>query len=106
MLTPDPKQRTSILIIDDDRQIVNLLSQLLDDRFECRAVSSAEEALAVLNTANFPLIISDIDMGRLSGLDLIPLVHSRTPDTVMVMISGHQTIEMPIEAMRAGAFDY
>src|SRR5450432_111651 len=99
MLTPDTSERAAILIIDDDEQIVDLLSRLLGDTYDCRTVSSAEDALAVLETGSFALILSDIDMGCISGFDLIPLVHRETPETVVVMISGHQTIETAIEAM-------
>jgi len=66
----------------------------------------SEEALALLGTESFNLVISDINMGGISGLELIPRVLEQTPDTVVVMISGQQTIDYAIESMRAGAFDY
>jgi diguanylate cyclase (GGDEF)-like protein len=98
--------RPNILLIDDDEQIRNLLSDLLAHEHECAAAGSAEEALALLKTTNFALVISDINMGDISGLELVPLVHREAPDTVVVVISAQQTIETAIEAMRAGAFDY
>ena len=98
--------KPSILIIDDDEQIRSLLKELLSGRFDCVDVGSAEEALSVLEVMRFDLVISDIQMGGLSGLDLVPRVLERTPGTVVVMISGQQTIESAIEAMRVGAFDY
>jgi diguanylate cyclase (GGDEF)-like protein len=98
--------KPGILIIDDDEQIRSLLSDLLSVDHDCTTVGSAEEALAILKCINFDLIISDINMGGISGLDLVPLVLERTPDTVVVMISGQQTVDSAIEAMRAGAFDY
>ena len=94
-----------ILIIDDDDQIRNLLEETLSE-YDCTTAASAEEALSVLATRDFNLVISDINMGGISGLDLIPQVHRRSADTVVVMISGQQTIETAIAAMRAGAFDY
>src|SRR5260370_15260302 len=98
--------KPSILIIDDETQIRSLLKELLSGRFDCVDVGSAEEALSVLGTMSFELVISDIQMGGLSGLDLVPRVLERAPETVVVMISGQQTIESAIEAMRVGAFDY
>ena len=98
--------KPSILIIDDDEQIRSLLKELLSGRFDCVDVGSAEEALSVLGARRFNLVISDIQMGGLSGLDLVPRVLERAPETVVVMISGQQTIESAIEAMRVGAFDY
>jgi len=99
-------QKPVILIIDDDDQIRSLLRELLKTEYECVDVSSAEEALEVLKTINFDLVISDIQMGGISGLDLVPRVLKDTPDTVVVMISGQQTVDSAIEAMRVGAFDY
>jgi diguanylate cyclase (GGDEF)-like protein len=100
------REKPNVLIIDDDEQIRNLLKDLLSPTINCATVGSAEEALTILNSINFNLVISDINMGGISGLDLVPLVLEKTPDTVVLMISGQQTIDSAIEAMRAGAFDY
>jgi len=105
MTVPDAED-SRILIIDDDDQIRRLLAEILSTTYQCSVASSAEEALAALEVDNFDLVISDINMGGMSGLDLVPHVLRRTPDAAVVMISGEQTIESAIEAMRAGAFDY
>jgi diguanylate cyclase (GGDEF)-like protein len=104
-MTTAAQQRPSILIIDDDEQIRQLLSTLLEDN-HCVAARSAEEAIGVLKSIRFDLVISDINMDGISGLELVPYVLKESPETVVVMISGQQTIETAIEAMRAGAFDY
>jgi diguanylate cyclase (GGDEF)-like protein len=105
-MTESSKQKPAILIIDDDEQIRKLLTQLLSAENECTGVASAEEALAILHTTNFELVISDINMSGISGLDLVPRVLAIDSDSVVVMISGQQTIDYAIEAMRVGAFDY
>ncbi|HEY2963964.1 MAG TPA: EAL domain-containing protein [Pyrinomonadaceae bacterium] len=99
-----PKQK--LLIIDDEEQIRSLLIDLLGDAYDCREAASAEDALTALQKETFDLVISDIDMGGMSGLELVPRVHSLSPDTVVVMISGNQDIEFAIRALRVGAFDY
>lgn len=99
-------QKASILIIDDEEAIRNLMVALLSETYDCCVASSAEEALTELDRKSFDLVLSDIDMGGMSGLDLVPRVHSISPDTVVLMISGHNEIETAIKAMRAGAFDY
>lgn len=99
------KQQPSILIIDDDDQIRRLLVMLLAN-YHCVTASSAEEAIGVLKAIKFALVISDINMGGISGLDLVPYVLKETPETVVVMMSGQQTIDTAIQAMRVGAFDY
>ena len=98
--------KPKLLIIDDEEQIRHLLIDLLGTTYDCCDAGSAEEALAALSEQAFDLVISDIDMGRMSGLELVPKVHSIAPDTVVMMISGNQDIEFAIKAMRVGAFDY
>jgi diguanylate cyclase (GGDEF)-like protein len=105
-MEPTEVVRPQLLIIDDEEQIRNLLTDLLGSLYDCCTASSAEEALAALSERTFDLVISDIDMGRMSGLELVPRVHSLSPDTVVVMISGNQDIEFAIQALRVGAFDY
>src|SRR5829696_8558363 len=99
-------QKPRVLIIDDEEQIRNLLIDVLGDSYQCSDAGSAEEALAALAEFTPDLVISDIDMGGMSGLELVPLVHSLSPDTVVVMVSGNQDIEFAIKALRVGAFDY
>ncbi len=98
--------QTTILIIDDEEQIRNLLVAVLGNFYSCRSADSAEEALTALKDHAFDLVISDIDMGGMSGIELVPRLHSISPDTVVLMISGNQNIETAIKAMRVGAFDY
>src|ERR1051326_2059854 len=105
-MEPRETHTHSLLIIDDEAQIRRLLLDLFCDIYDCSEASSAEEALNALSEQTFDLILSDIDMGQMSGLELVPRIHALTPDTVVVMISGNQDIDFAIRAMRAGAFDY
>ncbi|MEA2206244.1 MAG: hypothetical protein QOE77_3020 [Blastocatellia bacterium] len=98
--------RAKILVIDDDDQIRHLLLEIFREEYDCREVGSAEDALLVLAEETFDLVISDINMGGISGLEMVPRVLKHAPDTVVVMISGQQTIDSAVEAMRVGAFDY
>jgi len=79
---------------------------MLDLDYDCVTVGSAEEAIELLKVIKFELVISDINLGGISGLDLVPYIVKETPETVVVMISGQHTIDAAIQAMRAGAFDY
>ncbi len=100
------ENRPRILIIDDDEQIRLLLTRLLASQNNCTAVESAENALALLDEHSFNLIISDINMPGISGLELVPAILQKHADAVVIMVSGEQTIDSAIEAMRVGAFDY
>src|SRR2546426_4480773 len=99
-------ESSRVLIVDDEREITEILSDLFSDRHKCEMAGSAEEALVHLRECEFPLVISDITMPGMSGLEMIPHVRERSPRTVVVMISGMQTVESAIEALRLGAFDY
>ena len=105
-MNPQQYKKSKLLIIDDEFQIRSLLVDLLGPVYDCSEASSAEDALKALSHETFDLVISDIDMGGMSGLELVPRVHSIAPDTVVVMISGNQDIEFAINALRVGAFDY
>ena len=100
------EQKTRVLIVDDDREIVSILHDFLSRSYDCIAVTSAADALAALASASFDLIMSDISMPQMSGLEMIPHIATLAPESVVVMISGQRMIESAIEAMRAGAFDY
>src|SRR5262245_31714806 len=95
-----------ILIVDDELEITEILADLLGKDHECYKAGSAEQALVNLRQANFELVISDITMPGMSGLEMIPHIKELSPNTVVVMISGMQTVESAIGALRLGAFDY
>jgi response regulator RpfG family c-di-GMP phosphodiesterase len=105
-MSEHPMGKTSLLIADDEVEIRNVLQDCLCGTYECTAVGSAEEALALLETREFDLILSDIMMEGMSGLEMVPRVLASRPQTVIIMISGMQTIESAIESLRVGAFDY
>jgi response regulator RpfG family c-di-GMP phosphodiesterase len=98
--------RARLLIVDDDACVRSVLEDFLNLEYECCVAASAEEALALLRAGEFQLVLSDITMERMTGLELIPHVRSLAPDALIIMVSGSQDIECAIEAMRAGAFDY
>jgi response regulator RpfG family c-di-GMP phosphodiesterase len=103
---PASDERACILIADDEQEIRNVLYELLSGDYDCQLVASAEAALARLRTMRFDVVVSDINMEGMSGLEMIPHVAEIAPDAVVVMVSGAQTVESAIEALRAGAFDY
>jgi diguanylate cyclase (GGDEF)-like protein len=100
------KKTPRVLIIDDDEHMRGLLLNILSENYDCSEAESAEQALIALAGSQFDLVISDIQMGGMSGLELVPHVHSIAPDCVVLMVSGENGIESAIAAMRAGAFDY
>jgi response regulator RpfG family c-di-GMP phosphodiesterase len=98
--------RSRILIVDDEAEITAILADLFEDKYDCTTAGSAEEALRLLAAKDYELVVSDITMPGMSGLDMIPHVRNSWPNSVVVMISGMQTVESAIDALRLGAFDY
>ncbi|HEY3139232.1 MAG TPA: HD domain-containing phosphohydrolase [Blastocatellia bacterium] len=96
----------SILIVDDDEAICNLLRACLEPTYCCAAAGSADEAISLLEAGSFKLVMSDIKMPGRSGLELCEYVQENSPRTVVIMISGMTDIQCSIGAMRRGAFDY
>src|SRR5712692_10590847 len=89
-----------LLIVDDEVEVRSVLHDLLCGTYECGQAASAEDALTQLRENDYELVISDITMSGMSGLEMIPHVKVISPDTVIVMISGMQTIESAINALR------
>ena len=66
----EPREgKPRILLVDDEQEVRSLLGELLRDSYECEQASSAEDALEVLKTSEFDLVLSDIQMGGMSGLE-------------------------------------
>ena len=99
-------ERSRILIVDDEPEITAILSDLFAAKYYSTSAASAEEALEVLTKNEYELVVSDITMPGMSGLEMIPHVRNMSPNAVVVMISGMQTVESAIDALRLGAFDY
>jgi response regulator RpfG family c-di-GMP phosphodiesterase len=102
----DITRKPRLLIVDDEAEVRGVLNDLLSESYECTEAPSAETALDRLRGDDYQLVISDITMSGMSGLEMIPHVKAIAPDTVIVMISGMQTIESAINALRLGAYDY
>jgi signal transduction histidine kinase len=99
-----PYQR--ILIVDDEESIRHLFSCSLGARYHCTTAASVEEALAELARASYALVLSDVNMPGLSGIELLRKIIERYPDTAVIMISGVDRSQRVLDAVRLGAFDY
>jgi cyclic di-GMP phosphodiesterase len=103
---PSLYQTARILIIDDEPNVLSVLYSLLSEQYECKTASSADEALEYLKQGYYDLVLSDIMMPGMSGLELLEEITLLRRDIVVVLISGNLNIQSAIEAMRRGAFDY
>lgn len=102
----ESSKRPTILVVDDEPSVRNLIVAIISDKYSCTTASNAEEALELLKHNTYDLVISDINLGGMSGIALIQHIADSAPETVVLMVSGDQTIDSPIEAIRGGAYDY
>ncbi len=99
--------REEILIVDDEPQMLIALQETLKRQaFRITAAASGTEALVRLGENAYDLVITDMRMPNVSGLDLLRRVKSTTPQTPVVLLTAYGTIQNAVEAMRHGAFDY
>ncbi len=98
---------SKILVVDDERSIRNTLKDILEnEKFEVVLAEDGIEALDKLELGPFDVILCDIKMPRMDGIELLDKIKEREPDAVVVMISGHGTIDTAVEAIKKGAFDF
>ncbi|MFN5356102.1 MAG: sigma-54-dependent transcriptional regulator [Bacteroidota bacterium] len=96
-----------ILVIDDEKSIRNTLREILEfEGHEIQDAADGAEGLKKIESERFDLILSDIKMPKIDGLELLERSLELQSDTPVVMISGHGTIETAVEAIKKGAFDF
>lgn len=96
-----------ILIVDDESVIQELLSSFLTEKgYRTTAVGSAEEAVARLADTDYDVVLCDIRLPGKDGLLLLNEIKHIMPETEVIMITGHASMESSIEAVRMGAYDY
>src|SRR6202158_6241449 len=97
----------SILIVDDEQGIREALSSILtDEGYEALAVSSGEECLSLLEERSVDLVLLDVWLDGIDGLDTLERIRKNGVDAMVVMISGHGSIKTPLRATKLGAFDF
>ncbi len=98
---------TKILVVDDELIMRESLGDWLDrDGHEVETAVSGEEALEKVKTSHFDILLVDLKMEGMSGLEVLKEVKERDPDTAVVMITAYGSISTAIEAMKDGAYDY
>ena len=97
----------SILVVDDERAIGIAIQRLLQRRgYDVQTALSAEEALETLATTVPQLVITDLNLKKLSGMDLLRRVREQSPETAVIMITAYGSERTAVEAMKLGAADY
>lgn len=96
-----------ILVLDDEPIVGNRLRPALaKSGYDVTAVTSGAEALRLIDETQFDIVVTDIRMEGIDGLDVLRHVRARSPRTLVIMITGFATVEVAREALTMGAFDF
>ena len=97
----------AILIIDDEKAIRNVLKEILiNEGYTIDEAIDGEEGLKKFTSGSYDLVLCDIKMPKLDGLEFLQKVIDTLSETPVIMISGHGNIETAVDAVKKGAFDY
>ena len=101
-------KKANVLIVDDDESITDLLSAGLEENegYHCLAVTTGEDALERLFRNNIDLMLLDLRLPGISGMDVLGDVRLAYPDTPVIVITGVGDVQTAVEAMKLGAADY
>jgi two-component system, NtrC family, response regulator AtoC len=104
MMLPERKQ---ILVVDDEPNLRRVLSaQLARDGYDVHTAEDGEQALLILQEHHIDLVITDLKMPKLDGMELLRRALELDPELPVVMITAHGTVDNAVEALKTGAFDY
>ncbi|MCC6850269.1 MAG: response regulator [Deltaproteobacteria bacterium] len=96
-----------VLVVDDNRDMAAGIAMLLEeDGFEAQVAYSGRSALAALEKREFALVLSDVRMSAMSGMDLLAAIRGRWPATPVILLTAYGSIDSAVDAMRTGACDY
>ena len=96
-----------ILIIDDEKSIRNTLKEILEyEGHEVKDAADGAEGLRIATEEKFDVILCDIKMPKMDGIEVLEKVNELSPDVPFIMISGHGTIETAVDAIKKGAYDF
>jgi signal transduction histidine kinase len=106
---PRSIEPTRVLLVDDDRMLLHVLEDVISRRLESvvvEACASPVDALAAIEARSFDVVVSDLVMGGLHGLDLLKRVKALRPSSLVVLITGAADRDLSVRALRGGAYDF
>src|SRR5690348_581025 len=101
------EDRPRILVVDDEKVIRDMLADFLGmEGYVVRTAEDGTSALSELEKGHYDLVISDLKMPRMGGIQLLDAIGKTAPDALTVIMTGFGTVETAIDAMKRGAYDY
>jgi two-component system response regulator HydG len=99
-------KKPRILVVDDKKSMLKMLSQLLADLYEVETCASGAEALACLRGEPADVVLSDIRMPDIDGMELLRTVKEESPESEFILMTAFATVSQAVEAVKAGAYNY
>lgn len=98
---------TKLLIIDDEKSIRKTLREILEyEKYQVDEAADGSEGLAMIQKNKYDIILCDIKMPKMDGIEVLDKIMQLSSDTPVIMVSGHGNIETAVEAVKKGAFDF
>ncbi len=98
---------TCVLVVDDEESVATTIQAILRlDGHDVIAVTSGNEAVRLLNERRFDVVLTDLRLADMDGIDVLREVQRTAPDTAAIMLTGYASLESAVAALRAGAYDY
>ncbi len=98
---------TCVLVVDDEESVATTIEAILRlDGHDVIAVTSGAEAVRLLNERQFDVVLTDLRLGDMDGIDVLREVQRTSPDTASIMLTGYASLESAVAALRSGAYDY
>jgi len=100
--------RESVLIVDDKQDMLDLLKRIITQKLDVSVLSSTsgEEALKMINKTGIGLVVTDVRMPGMDGLELLKRIKERNGDTVVIILTAHGTVDSAVDALKIGAYDF
>jgi len=98
---------SKILIVDDNPEVLKLIENILEsNNYKVKTASSGKSAIKELESYEYDMVLTDLMMPDVDGIQVLEYTKSRTPRTMCIILTGHGTIKSSVEAIKKGAFDY
>lgn len=98
---------SKVLLIEDEQTLASALQRVLEvEKYEVTTATDPAKGLALARKGDFEVVVTDLKMPGISGMDVIKDLHENRPQLPVILMTGHHTTETAIEAMKFGAYDY